>query len=198
MPLIPWLLFCALAQSSTLLERADEAFRQGDLDRAATLAQQVLAGNPGAVHAHMIAGVVAAQNGRWEVSDRHFAAVVKLEPSNPHRYFYLGQAKLYQKKWQAAIAYFLKALERQDPDRARLMVEMALAQNEAGHPRQALDTLSKAAAPADPRLAAQYYAVTSSSERTCLRSRWLRPFAHRENSPIMWKSCIYSCWRAIT
>ena len=27
-------------------------------------------------------------------------------PSNPHCYFYLGQAKLYQQKWQVAFQYF--------------------------------------------------------------------------------------------
>jgi tetratricopeptide (TPR) repeat protein len=43
----------------------------------------------------------------------------------------------------------------------RLLIEMATAQTEAGHPEQALSTLSGVEAPADPRLAAQHHAVTA-------------------------------------
>ena len=60
--------------------------------------------------------------------------MVSLEPSNPFGYFYLGQSKLYQQQWDAAIRYFSNALKRQYPERERLLVELALAQNEAGHP----------------------------------------------------------------
>ena len=82
-----------LAQSVSLLEQADEAFRQGDLDRAATLARQALTREPGAVHGHMILGVIAAQKNQWDTSNRHFEAVIRLEPGNPFGYFYLGQAR---------------------------------------------------------------------------------------------------------
>src|SRR5436190_22173821 len=97
------------AQTGSLLERADEAFRQGNLDRAATLARQALARDPNAVHGHMILGVIAAQRNQWDTSNRHFEAVVRLEPSNPYGYFYLGQARLYQRQWDKAIQYFTKA-----------------------------------------------------------------------------------------
>jgi tetratricopeptide (TPR) repeat protein len=155
------LLACAFAQTPDLLERADEAFRQGDLDHAASLAQQVIARNPSAVHAHLIAGVVAAQKNQWSVSDRHFQTVVRLEPANPYGYFYLGQAKLYQQQWEPAIRFFTKALEHQYPDRGRVIIEMALAQNETGRSQQALENLAKLTPPDDPRLAAQYYSVTA-------------------------------------
>jgi Flp pilus assembly protein TadD len=153
---------CLVAQTG-LLERADESFRQGNLDRAASLAREALAGDPGAVHAHMILGVVAAQKNQWEASNRHFAAVVRLEPSNPVGYFYLGQAKLYQQQWEKAIQHFKKALDLRYPERERLMVEMATAQNEAGRPQQALSSLGAIEPPSDERLAAQYYAVTAFS-----------------------------------
>ncbi len=146
---------------TSLLERADEAFRAGDLERAAVLARQVAARDPGAVHGHMILGVIAAQANQWDVSNRHFLTVVRLDPANPFGYFYLGQAKLYQQQWAQAISYFTKALERKYPERERLMVELAMAQNESGKPQQALDTLSKISPPADPRQAAQYFAVTA-------------------------------------
>src|ERR1043166_9286579 len=125
---------CLFAQAPSVLERADEAFRQGDLDRAATLARQALARDPNAVHGHMILGVIAAQKNQWDTSNRHFDAVVRLEPSNPYGYFYLGQAKLYQQQREKAVQYFAKALDLQYPERERLMVEMAVAQNEAGRP----------------------------------------------------------------
>ena len=149
------------AQSEGLLEQADEAFRQGNLARASTLARQALAHDPGAVHGHMILGVIAAQKNQWDTSNRHFEAVVRLDPSSPYGYFYLGQARLYQKQWEKAVQYFAKALDLQYPDRERLMIEMALAQNEAGRPQQALSILAKIEPPADERLAAQYHAVTA-------------------------------------
>src|SRR5438105_3898520 len=105
-----------LAQTESLLERADAAFRQGNLDGAATLARQALARDPGAVHGHMILGIVAAQKNQWQASNKHFEAVLQLEPSNPFGYFYLGQAKLYQQQWEKAIQYFTKALELRYPE----------------------------------------------------------------------------------
>jgi tetratricopeptide (TPR) repeat protein len=148
------------AQAGNPLERADEAFRRGDFEQAETLAKQALARNPGAVHGHMILGLIAAQKNQWDVSNQHFQAVVKLEPSNPFGYFYLGQAKLYQQQWAPAIRFFTQALERKYPDRERLMVELALAQNEGGHPQQALASLS-AIAPPEGNLAGQYHAVSA-------------------------------------
>jgi tetratricopeptide (TPR) repeat protein len=126
-----------------------------------TLARRALARDPKAVHAHMILGVIAAQKKDWAVSNKHFQTVVRLEPSNPYGYFYLGQAKLYQQQWVAAIDYFSKAQKHGYPDKARLLVELALAQQEAGHPQEALANLAGLDAPADQALAAQYYAVTA-------------------------------------
>jgi tetratricopeptide (TPR) repeat protein len=152
---------CLFAQTEALLERADQAFREGNLGRAETLARQAVAADPNALHGHMILGVIAAQRNQWDVSNKHFLAVIRLDPSNPFGYFYLGQAKLYQQQWAAAVRYFNQALERQYPDRDRLMIELSMAQNEAGHPDQALASLGGIAPPSDPRLGAQYYAVTA-------------------------------------
>src|SRR5262245_60473763 len=148
-------------RADTLLEQADAAFRQGDLPKAAALARRVLAQDSTAVHAHLILGVIAAQGADWAASNRHFAEVVRFQPSNPHGYFYLGQAKLYQQQWQAAIEYFSKALELRYPDEQRLLIELALAQNEAGRPKQALATLAKTKAPSEQLQAAQYHAVVA-------------------------------------
>src|SRR3954451_6767776 len=100
------LLFAAgtlFAQADALLEEADTAFRNGDSDRAATTARRALARSPNSVHAHLLLGVVAAQKNDWPTSTRHFQSVLRIEPANPYGYFYLGQAKLYQKDWQSAI-----------------------------------------------------------------------------------------------
>lgn len=153
-----------LAQTQRLLEQADEAFRRGDLAQASKLAQQALDRDPAALHAHMILGVIAAQNSQWDATTRHFQAVVKLEPSNPIGYFYLGQAKLYQRQWQAAIAFFKDALKREYPEPDRLLVELALAQNELGRATDALASLAKCSQPVDPRLAGQYYAVSAGAQ----------------------------------
>jgi tetratricopeptide (TPR) repeat protein len=151
------------AQAPDPLQQADAEFREGHLDRAAALAQLVVTRDPNAVHAHLILGIIAAQRNDWAVSARHLQAVVRLEPDNPFGYFYLGQAKLYQQQWTAAIQHFTKALERNYPDRERLLVELATAQNEAGQPRQALATLRKGSVPAESHLAAEYYGVSGSA-----------------------------------
>src|SRR5262249_8747333 len=143
------------AQTPSLLEQADEAFRQGDFDRGGTLAQRALERDPAAVQAHMGLGLIAARKNQWQASNRHFQKVVELYPSRPYGYFYLGQAKLNEQQWDAAIRFFTKARERQYPDTSRLLVELALAQNEAGHPKDALASLGKTPPPDDPRLTAQ-------------------------------------------
>jgi len=104
--LLLWLFGVSLlAQSGSLLEQADEAFRQGDLDRAATLARQALTRDPSAAHGHMILGVIAAQKSQWDTSNRHYEAVIRLEPSSPYGYFYLGQARLYQQRWEGPSSF---------------------------------------------------------------------------------------------
>jgi Flp pilus assembly protein TadD len=152
---------CLAAQTPTLLEQADEAFRHGDFESASALAQRALERDPAALHGHMILGIIAAQRNQWKDSNRHFQTVIELDPSNPYGYFYLGQAKLYQREWDAAIKFFTSALDRQYPESGRLLVELALAQNEAGHAEEALATLGRTSPPAEPRLAAQFYGVTA-------------------------------------
>ena len=148
-------------QPGALADRAEEAFRSGDLDTAQSLARQVLAKEPNSVQAHMILGVVAAQQQKWEAANLHFGAVVRLAPSAPHGYFYLGQANLYQHNWAKAADYFTQALQRNYPDRERLVVELAYAENEAGRPKQALATLQKIQPPTEGPHAAQFQAVTA-------------------------------------
>ena len=158
-------------QADATLEQADAAFRSGDFAKATTLARRVLARDSTAVHAHMILGVIAAQSADWVTSNRHFQEVVRLQPSSPHGYFYLGQAKLYQQQWRAAIEYFSKALELRYPDEQRLLIELALAQNEAGHPKQALATLAKTKLPSEQLQAAQYHAVVAFARAKLNESR---------------------------
>jgi Tfp pilus assembly protein PilF len=155
------LAMCLFGQSGGVLEQADEAFRQGDLDRAERLARQGLARDPQAVHGHIILGVIAAQKRQWEVSNKHFENVVRLEPANSFGYFYLGQAKLFEQQWEQAIRYFIKALDLGYPERERLVIELATAQNEAGQPAQALESLGTVGPPSDARQAAQYHAVAA-------------------------------------
>jgi len=156
-----WFGVCLFGQTVDVLEQADEAFRRGDLERAERLSRQALARDPGAVHGHMILGVIAAQKRQWGVSNEHFGSVVRLDPANPFGYFYLGQAKLFQHQWEPAIQYFSKALDLGYPERDRLVIELATAQNEAGWPNQALTSLGTIGSPADQRLAAQYHAITA-------------------------------------
>jgi Flp pilus assembly protein TadD len=147
------------AQSSSVLEQADAAFRAGDIEQAAALARKALAQDPRSVHAHMILGIIAAQSNQWKDADSRFQSVIKLEPQNPFGYFYLGQSALYQQQWEQAVRHFSKALEYNYPDQQRLVIELAFAQNEAGQPQQALENLKRVSPPAEGPLAAQYHAT---------------------------------------
>jgi Flp pilus assembly protein TadD len=148
------------AQSPALLDQADAAFRSGDLAKASELARKALAQDQGSVHAHMILGVIAAQATEFDTADKHFRSVIQLEPQNPLGYFYLGQSALYQQRWEQAIGHFRKAAAANYPDQQRLMIELALAQNQSGQPQQALESLGKVQPPPAGPLAAQYHAVT--------------------------------------
>ena len=99
---------CLFAQAVNLLERADEAFREGNFTRAETLARQAVAGDPNAVHGHMILGVIAARRNQWEVSNSHFLAVVRLEPSNPH------DANAIRIEWQGQMLGYVPRKDNSD------------------------------------------------------------------------------------
>ncbi len=142
------------------IEQADAAFRGGEIEKALAFARRAIARDPGQVHGHMILGVIAAQREQWLAANGHFQTVVRLTPSDPQGFFYLGQAKLYQKQFEPAVRDFQKALSLGFPDRDRLFVELAFAENEAGRPKQALDRLAQVAPPSEPPRAAQYFAVS--------------------------------------
>src|SRR4029077_20492608 len=85
-------------QASDLLTEAESAFRSGDLSQAASLASRILAREPGSSRVHLILGLVAAQRNQWLAAEKSFGSVIRLEPSNPFGYFYLGQVSLNQQK----------------------------------------------------------------------------------------------------
>ena len=144
----------------TDIEQADAAFRAGETEKAEVFARRAAGRNPGDAHAQMILGVIAAQREEWPAANRHFQIVVRLAPDDPNGHFYLGQAKLYQKQWDAAARNFERALALGFPDRDRLLVELAFADNEAGRPQRALERLTGVPRPDDAPRAAQYFAVT--------------------------------------
>jgi len=148
------------ASEADLLQKAEAAFRSGDASQASALAQQVLKANPGSANPHMILGVIAARRGDWREATKSFEAVIRLSPSNSHGHFYLGQAYLSQQKWEKAALCLSKALALRYPDRQRLAVDLAVAENEASHPERALSHLQSVSVPANGLLAAQYHAVT--------------------------------------
>jgi tetratricopeptide (TPR) repeat protein len=150
----------ALSQDRETLREAQAAFRAGDHDLASVLARKVLQGNQSSVNARMILGLVAAARNQWVQAQAELEKVIGLAPHDPNAYFYMGQVCLYRKQWPEAIKYFTAAAERNYPDRSRLSIELALAQNESGAPQQALSTLKEGGVPNGP-YEAQYYAVSA-------------------------------------
>lgn len=151
-----WTVF---AQTPNLVEQADAAFRAGNRVEAERLARLAVSRYPQAAHAHLILGIVAAQEERWPQAKLHFTTVIRLTPNDPNGHFYLGQAELYQKNWLAASRQFTKALDLGFPDRERALVELAFSLNEAGKPKEALQRLNEVPAPPDGSLGAQYFAT---------------------------------------
>ena len=144
-----------------LVQQADQAFRAGDLERAASLANQILIQQPDSEHARMILGLIAVRRGAWKEATGNFEAVVRSDPSSAHGNFFLGQAYHQQGRWEKAIRHLAKALESGHPDRGRLILQIAVAHNEAGRPSQALESLRKLPAPAGGPPAAQYHGVSA-------------------------------------
>ena len=158
--LVGWMA-ALLAAPPDSIRDAEMAFRSGDVQRAEGLAQEVLAGNPESVEAHILLGIIASQNAAWPSAIQNFESVIRVAPSNPQGYFYLGQVYLYQQKWEQAAKQFALALERNYPDRDRISIELAFAENEAGQPRKALQILTSIQPPRSGPLAAQYHAVSA-------------------------------------
>ena len=87
--LIALFLVAGLWAQEPLIQQARQAFRSGQLEKAASLAEQVLAQAPESVTAHIILGVIGAQGKQWSTARRHFEKVTELTPSDPNGYFYL-------------------------------------------------------------------------------------------------------------
>lgn len=150
-----------LAYGQDLVQQAARAFRSGDFDQADALARSALIENPSSTRARLILGIIAAQRNQWDTATQCFKALIRLIPSDPQAYFYMGQAYLYQRKWDQAAAYFSLALKHNYPDPDRLGIELALAKEQGGHPNEALGILRRVQPPAGGLLASQYYAVTA-------------------------------------
>jgi tetratricopeptide (TPR) repeat protein len=142
-----------------LMRQADAAYRAGEPDRAATLFRQVLQQDPSVVPAHMFLGIITSQRGAWAEAIEHFQAVVQVAPTDPQVHYFLGTAYAAEEKWTEAVRSFSAALEHQFPRRDRLIVDLALAQTESGHPKQALASLRSIEAPSDRQLASQYHSA---------------------------------------
>ena len=95
------------------IDEAELAFRSGDTAHAVALAHATLMNDPASVRAHMVLGVIAAQANDWKEAGAHFEAVVQLVPQNPQGYFYLGQANLYQQKWEIAARVFQRCFRKE-------------------------------------------------------------------------------------
>ena len=69
--------------SAKLLSEATEAVSSGDISRAKSLIQKVLAASPRDASAHTVAGIVADRENDLTAAEKHFAAAVRLQPKSP-------------------------------------------------------------------------------------------------------------------
>jgi tetratricopeptide (TPR) repeat protein len=93
----------------TTLQAIDALLARQDLPSAATAVGEALRRYPDDPALHNIAGVVAAQQGRFEPARLHFEAAIRLGPREPAAYENLG--RLYQEHAVADPSLRSKALE---------------------------------------------------------------------------------------
>ena len=174
---IPWLarvVFLAAAsllagQSPTqeVLREADRAYRAKEIPKAVRLFEQALETDPVLVPAHMMLGIIHAQQNQTDRAKEHFEAVVKAQPQNAAAHFFLARIAASEANWAKAASHFRAALENGHPDRDSAIVGLAAAEVHLGEPAAALTRLTALGLPAEPRNAAAYHAAAA------LAHRWL-------------------------
>ena len=174
---IPWLarvVFLAAAsllagQSPTqeVLREADRAYRAKEIPKAVRLFEQALETDPVLVPAHMMLGIIHAQQNQTDRAKEHFEAVVKAQPKNAAAHFFLARIAASEANWAMAASHFRTALENGNPDRDSAIVGLAAAEVRLGEPAAALTRLTALGLPAEPRNAAAYHAAAALAHR-CL------------------------------
>ncbi|MCP5113220.1 MAG: tetratricopeptide repeat protein, partial [bacterium] len=135
------------------------------MEEAKTLLLRAIEKQPALTQAHMLLGIISARQQQWDAAVVSFSNVTKLDPDNSFAHYYLGQAHRARGNREAAAQSLATALETGFPRREQLTIELAIALNEKGKPREALARLAKVSEPGDQEQAGQYHAAKAVAHR---------------------------------
>jgi tetratricopeptide (TPR) repeat protein len=155
------------AQTSPLdlLKEADRAYRAQEIPKAVHLFEQALQADPSLTAAHMMLGIIQAQQNEAGKAARHFEAVLLTQPQNAAAHFFLARLARDKPDWPAAARHYRAALENNHPQREGILIELAVAEANLGEPAAALKRLDRLEPPSDPAKAAAYHAAAAIAHR---------------------------------
>jgi predicted O-linked N-acetylglucosamine transferase (SPINDLY family) len=116
---------------------------QGRLDEAANIYRQILAKNPQDFDATQLLGVVALQQGQYEVAQRLIGAAIAISSHDSAAIGNLGVSYMSDGRTAAALEWFLVALKLA-PDSVSALFNVGMALQKLGRHRQAIPVLQKA------------------------------------------------------
>jgi tetratricopeptide (TPR) repeat protein len=132
-----------MTSSSAKLERALDLHRRGRLSEAASIYEEVLAGEPRNADALHLLGLVLAATGRAQDAVNLIGSAVSLQPSNAAMYLNLGNALLQLGRLEPALANFGQAV-RLAPKDAKAHNSLGVALERANRPEEALHCFRQA------------------------------------------------------
>ncbi len=129
--------------ASALMSEAVSLHRLGRLEEAANIYRQVLAQHPQNFDATQLLGVVALQQGQYQLAQRMIGAAISISPHDPAAIGNLGVSYMSDGRVAAALEWFLVALKLQ-PDSVDALLNVGTALQKLGRLSQAIPVLQKA------------------------------------------------------
>lgn len=143
------------AASIADLAKARSLFDAGRLDAADALVREVLAREPDAVEAQVLAGVIAARTGRAAPAEAHLERALGLDPNQFDALAWLAKLKHAQRDFEGAIGFLQRAVEVKEDDSAALAL-LGICHMSLGQARLAVACFAKVVA-LEPRSGQGYF-----------------------------------------
>lgn len=144
------------AAASALMSEAVSLHGQGRLDEAANIYRQILTQDTQHFDATQLLGVVALQQGQYQVAQRLIGAAIAISPHDPAAIGNLGVSYMSDGRIAAALEWFLVALKLA-PDSVDVLLNVGTALQKLGRLGQAIPLLQKA------------FALDSDHYQVCMR-----------------------------
>ncbi|HAY37204.1 MAG TPA: hypothetical protein DCY57_09575 [Bacteroidetes bacterium] len=100
------------------IQGANQALSQGDLNRALSKAEDVLAVDPSSVDGHFLKGRVLFELGRFSAAESSFVIVANQHPAYPGVFHNLANISYLRKEYRAALSRFLQESQLESDPRS--------------------------------------------------------------------------------